>query len=193
MEYEKTSVPRASVYVRARLGEESVKTLFSEIWYCYYARLFVFVRNMSIHQDEVEDAVQEIMLKALSNLERYSMKYAVSTWLYTIARNYCLDVLRKERTRSVHVSSNQSEDLKSRYPEPEVALLISEEEQEIKSIIGKLGDSDRQIAFLRFYEDSSYGRIAEILGLPIGTVKYRVHAIRRVFRKKRSEIHAQDI
>ena len=167
MEHSKTGVPRASVYVRARLGEESVKALFSDIWHCYYARLCVFVRRMSIHQDEVEDVVQEIMMKAFTNIERYSVKYAVSTWLYTIARNYCLDVLRKERARSVYLSSQQREDSQSRYPDPEEELLVSEGEKEIKSIIGNLIYSDQQIAFLRFYEELSYSRIAEPSKTPV--------------------------
>jgi len=179
MAHEKTRLSRASVYVRSRKNKEALQLLFLEIWNIYYRRLTVFTRRMSLPPEDVDDAVQEIMLKIYANLAKYKTQYAVSTWIYTIARNHCYDKLQKERTRAKVFTDNGRIDPVSHYLRPDEVLLKTETENWVKSFIGSLSLQDQQIAFLRFYEELSYKEISSILKIPVGTAKYKIHCMRK--------------
>jgi RNA polymerase sigma-70 factor (ECF subfamily) len=142
---------------------------------------------MAIEPEQVDDLVQEVMLKVYENIDRYNMKYAVSTWLYTIARNHCLDKLREKKTRARHMLSDSQLEVVSTYPTPEEELLAAERSRTLKSLIETLSAMDQHIVFLRFYEECSYRQMASILDMPVGTIKYRVHAIRKKLKTRREK------
>lgn len=169
------------------MGDEAIRSLFSDIWYSYYQRLHVFVRRMVNDPEDVDDSVQEVMLKVFRNLRRYRPDYAVSTWIYTLARNYCLDYLRKVHVRLPLAVGIGEREIESPYPVPEAAALKSESIDFAKGLIDSLSGKDQQIAFLRFFEEMPYSRISSILDIPVGTLKYRVHQIRKILRGKRDE------
>lgn len=187
MRGKKGHLTRSSVYLRSRSGIESAKSLFRDIWYCYYPRLWVFVRQMPIRPVDVDDVMQGVMLKVYENLCNYNARYAFTTWVYTIARNHCLDTMRKEQSRSRFEAGGNIPDIESPYPDPEEALLKSESGKEARLLISTLSRTDQQIAFLRFFEERSYREISRVLGIPTGTLKYRVHTIRRVLEKRRED------
>ncbi len=177
----------AGVFIRSRMGDEAVKSLFADIWYHYYPRLRIFVQRMLVQPEDVDDAVQEAMMKVYQHLAAYRPDCAVSTWIYTIARNHCLDRIRKERVRMRLVSGGDSGEIVSPYPTPEAAVLRSESASLAGALIESLSPEDQQIAFLRFFEEMPFKRISIVLGTPVGTLKYRVHRIRKELRERRGE------
>ena len=170
------------------MGDEAVESLFSDIWYQYYPRLHVFIKRMSIRPADVDDAVQEAMLKVYRNLKAYSVKYAVSTWIYSIARNHCLDMLRKERTQLKVVAESHREEYESPYRGPEETLILSERANQLNALIESLDQQDQQLVFLRFFEEMPYREISSVLSIPVGTLKYRIHSIRRKLRDRKEAL-----
>jgi RNA polymerase sigma-70 factor (ECF subfamily) len=179
-----------ATYIRSRMGDKALESLFSDIWYHYYPRLRVFVRRMFAQPEDVDDAVQEAMLKAYHHLAAYRPNCAFSTWIYTIARNHCLDRLRKEHVRIRLTADRHTIEFESPYPSPEAAALRSESVNVAAALIKSLSSEDQQIAFLRFFEEMPFNQISKALGVPVGTLKYRIHHIRRKLRDKRDESNA---
>lgn len=154
------------------------------IWQEYYAKLMVFISTGSLPtvgatREDREDAVGEIMLKILANLHRYDPRFSLSTWVYTIARNYCIDARRRRAARARHLRPFPFEEPPSSAAGPEEQVLAKEDERLTAAYMARLSDAERQIAYLRFAEGMRYAEIARVLEMPVGTAKYRVHEIRR--------------
>ena len=183
------------LFLDAQANQNSRQRLFETIWTHYYSRLAVFIRGMISSPDaDVEDLIQEILLKVFRNLHRYKPRYSFNTWIYRIARNHCLDYLDKRQNylRVVQTLQRDTQAL-PRVPSvnsPEEQILESELVETIDCYMGTLSSEDRQIAMLRFYESMNYRDIGSIMNKPAGTVKYKVHMIRsglRDFLEKKYE------
>ena len=135
---------------------------------------------------QVEDAVQEIMLKVYRSLERIDGRHATSTWVYTIARNHCIDLRRRSRTRGWLVARRVDPDTLAAPSGrgPEEQALARESAEQIDALIRELDPDDRTILMLRYYEDLPYAEIARTVGRPEGTVRYRVHVIKARLRDR---------
>jgi RNA polymerase sigma-70 factor (ECF subfamily) len=143
------------------------------------------------NQDDAEDMTQESFLKAWRYLSSFQFESAFSTWLYRLATNCCLDLLRsKKRRPTVSLVSEdddgeeQSFDPVDPAPQPEEALIRKEEQAQLQEALDSLEDTQRQIITLRVVNDLSYTEIAEILDLKEGTVKSRLSRARENLRKK---------
>lgn len=152
---------------------------FEQIWQRFYAPLVVFCRGFrAVEYSGVlqpEDLAQEVLLKVFTHLESFDRSYSLATWVYRIARNHCIDVLRR-----VEVVDGEPLHGDETGPErgPEDAAERNELQELIDGYVAGLEDTDRQIAFLRFSEDLKIREIAGILQIPAGTIKYRLHRIR---------------
>jgi RNA polymerase sigma factor (sigma-70 family) len=145
------------------------------------------VRN----NDEAQDLVQETFIKAFSSLKSYNPSYRFTTWLYKIAANSSIDHIRKKRLQTF--SLDQPIDTRDGQVEVEVAdmsyhperdLADKQQRTSISDAIDSLPDKYRQVIIMRHQEDKSYEQIAEILHVPVGTVKARIFRARELLKKK---------
>lgn len=124
---------------------------------------------------EAEDATQEIFLKAYTKLSTYDTTQGkFSSWLFAIARNHCLSMLRKRRPRVY--SLNDEDGLQPAAPDatPREALERSQTRQAIITAIDGLPEELKTPILLFHYEGMGYPAIAQALGIPVGTVKSRI-------------------
>ncbi len=151
-----------------------------------------FVGNSSLAQEAFQEAFLQVHISAAS----FDVSRRFKPWLYTIAANKARDMLRsKARRPSVNLSSaddNDSGDLWS--------CLLTEEEtpadivdkkdtqRQVRGIIAKMPENQREILLLGYFQQLSYKEMAETLGIPIGTVKSRLHSAVSVFAKRYEEI-----
>ena len=174
------------IFLKSSFSLESRNELFESIWRQYYQRILVFVKIMVKNKDSTADDIsQEVMLKVYENLNRYSPVYSFTTWIYAIARNHCLDYLKSKKIHTENFSYLPDTDS---LPQSDMA---SEQDGRIESdelhsfvntYTNSLKSTDRQITFLHFYENLSYKKISGITEIPVGTIKYRVHVIRKGLR-----------
>jgi RNA polymerase sigma-70 factor (ECF subfamily) len=163
----------------------SLQVTFNKIWKKYYRKVTLFCRGILRGEDNVQDDIaQEVMLKIFKNMANYNRKYSLSTWIYTIARNTCLDHKRKKTINAVYLEEGR---IKSKYGSPDEELRKKETEKIIKSYIRKLGEDDSQVVFLRFYENMKIREISRITGIPEGTVKYKIHNIKKGLKEYLTE------
>jgi RNA polymerase sigma-70 factor, ECF subfamily len=184
----KKGISNWQVFIQARGSQESRAKLFNAIWTYYQKRLQCFIGNMT--RGNVEDLFQEVMLKVYQNLEKYNPIYSFNTWIYTIARNHCLNHLNK-RTLPGRFLIKESEErpVETDCDTPEDRALYKELHQTIGATLDKLNDDNRQIAFLRFFEGMKDGDIAGIMEIPAGTVKSRLHSIRMTLKETLEKYH----
>jgi len=117
-----------------------------------------------------EEVTQDIFLKVWRALPAYDGRAAVSTWLYTIARNTCLTAVRAESYRKTTALDQ--------VPEPGVQASVPLE-LELSACLEKLPEIQREVITLFYLQEKSVREVAEILDLPEGTVKSHLHRARR--------------
>jgi RNA polymerase sigma-70 factor (ECF subfamily) len=164
---------------------------FAEAWELYYRKVAYLVSGYCVEKSEREDLVQEVFLKVYRNLHRYSAGYAFSTWLYTVARNVCLDYTRKLKSVKSDLSGMRAGEI----PVADSAVMSAENNELFEVLdrcIGTLSEKDRHIVFFHFYEGMKYKDIAAVMGIPLGTVKYRVFEIKEKLRKALEKIYGEE-
>ncbi len=172
----------------ARQGDQKAfESLLNKYRNLVYHVMMKMVRN----PQEAEDLTQEAFIKAFHALESFNEEFAFSTWLMKIATNNCIDFLRKRklRTYSIDEPLQYKDDqvkieLPAHDPTPERQLLANERKQMIDAAIDSLPPRYRYVIILRHKEEKSYEEIAELLELPLGTVKARIFRAREMLNKK---------
>ena len=146
----------------------------------YQEPLIHFLRSIMGTDEEVFDCAQEAFLAAYRNLWRYSQAYSFRSWLYTIARNKAIDLIRKrKRESSVPIKEN----LVDSNPGPEETFLAKEEAQDVQEILKELPDHYKQALFLRYQQELSYEEISTVLDIPLSSVKNYLHRGKGRLRK----------
>ena len=137
---------------------------------------------------DAEEAAQEAFLAAWQGLAFFRGESSFSTWLYRLASNACVDLLRREgRHRSAAGPSlNDKEaaiDVADDAPSPHALAERAELRQQIEEALSTLPEDYRQVLILREMHQQTYDEIAEILSLDLGTVKSRINRGRKRLRK----------
>ena len=152
-------------------------------------RIFGLCYRYAGNRDDAEDLVQEVFLKAYRGLDRFRGEASVSTWLYRIAVNTCLNWLaaRKGRTEPL------PEVLVDPGPSPPERLGRSERAEAVRRAVLRLPDRQRMTLVLRVYEELSHKEVAEIMGCPVGTAKANFFFALKNLRKHLEGAQAPEI
>jgi RNA polymerase sigma-70 factor (ECF subfamily) len=183
MDYNLKDLSDAELLTRYGNGDEAA---FRVIVDRYKNSLYAFLRQFLNRRDIVEDVFQETFLQLYTSRDSFDKSRPLRPWLFTIAANKAKDALRKwQRTSAVPIGTmGDSEELSfndmlntvtsdSTLPYEEL------EQQETASRVGKvindMPDNLREILLLAYFQKFSYKQMAEVLSIPIGTVKSRLH------------------
>jgi len=161
---------------------------FEELVRRYQRPIVSYIYRMLNDYDGSLDVAQEVFIKVYKSLERYSSDYKFSTWLYRIAHNAAIDHIRKRSGKEQSLETENQEgtfqlQLESPRPNPEQDREQSEWRVEIESVVKCLPSVYRELIVLRHAKDLSYGEIAEVTDLPLGTVKNRLFRAREMMRE----------
>lgn len=145
------------------------------------------VRN----REEAQDLVQETFMKAFNALASYRSEYRFSTWLYKIAANCAIDFVRKKRIEALSLDKPiETKDGRVEFEvpdsswDPEQDLVRKQKLRSIEEAIDSLPDKYREVIIYRHKDDKPYEEIADILRVPVGTVKARIFRARELLKKK---------
>jgi RNA polymerase sigma-70 factor (ECF subfamily) len=173
----------AELFASYVAGEESA---FREIVNRYKNSLYAFLRNFLNQQDLIEDVFQETFIQLYASRDSFDATRPLRPWLFTIAANKAKDALRKQqRTAATLIgaiadSQEMSFDdvldsLTSDETMPYNELEDSEASSQVRQVIADMPENLREILILAYFNKFSYKQMAEILSIPIGTVKSRLH------------------
>jgi RNA polymerase sigma-70 factor, ECF subfamily len=152
---------------RAKQGNKSaLNTLLSN----NYAILKGYIIKMIGNPELSQDIIQEAMLKAVLNINKFNPEAKFSTWLIKIGTNIYIDYLRKNKTMEMI-----SDFLESKEGNPEEITINNIEYQEVMNILMSLTYEKRAVFILKHYYGYKYEEIALILNCPVGTVRSRLH------------------
>jgi RNA polymerase sigma-70 factor (ECF subfamily) len=160
---------------------------FEELVRRYQRPIAAYVYRMVGDYDAALDLTQEVFIKVYNSLSRYRAEFKFSTWIYKIAHNAAIDHLRRhavrEQAMTTSVDGERREVLiESRRLTPEQESERKERRTEIESVVQLLPSSYRELIVLRHSHDLSYDEMAEVTGLPLGTVKNRLFRAREAMR-----------
>lgn len=181
-----SAVADGELIARAIAGREDG---FEELVRRYQRPIAAYVYRMVGDYDSALDLTQEVFIKVYGSLERYRPEFKFSTWIYRIAHNAAIDHLRRVgavRTEDLEVEAENGRSyekpLASKAPTPEQESERRERRAEIEEVVQTLPPAYRELIVLRHAHDLSYEEIAEVTGLPLGTVKNRIFRAREAMR-----------
>ena len=182
-----TALSDHDLVVRAQRGSEKA---YRELLGRYQRPVFSLIYRMIRDREQSEDLAQETFVRVFNNIDRYDPAYKFSSWIFKIATNLTIDWMRKKEPVTVSIDGSRyavtpdeieasTITVESKDENPEELLVARELGAEIEEAIGKLRPEYRQAILLRHIEDRAYEEIAQIMALPLGTVKTYIHRGRK--------------
>lgn len=172
--------------VRLRGGDvEAIATLMQR----YQHRLYRYMLRMVRQPSTAEDLFQQTWLRVMERAHSYDPRRSFEGWLFAIAHNLAIDHLRRRQPESLdeELPSQSGATRADRTPGPAAdaleQMLAEERSARVAEAVAELPASSRELLTLRFEEEMKLDEIAEILALPLGTVKTRLHRALRSLQK----------
>lgn len=169
----------------AKAGDQDA---FEALIRLYEKRVFALTRRMCRNPADAEEAAQEAFLAAWQGLPFFRGDANFSTWLYRLASNACVDLLRREGRHQAAAGPSLDDeelnlDVAGRSGGPQEAAERQELKEQIEQGLQALTPEHRQVLLLREMHQLSYDEIADTLDLDVGTVKSRISRGRKQLRK----------
>jgi len=166
--------------------ENGDTTAYNELLKLYRDPLYFMIYEKVNDKELAKDLTIESLGKAFNKLHLYTPIYTFSTWLFTVARNHCIDYLRKNKLSTISIDKIilNSEgkatnlDLKSSDLNPEQKLERKQRIAMLRQVVDSLKPNYRTLVKLRYFKEMTYDEIAKKLDIPIGTVKAQLHRSR---------------
>ena len=167
----------------------------------YQVDLIRFLTRLTGSRDAAEDAFQETFLQFHISAARFDTSRRLRPWLFTIAANKARDGLRKKARQPLLVLSKPvgQDDgaemvdlLEIDVPAPSEGMLSAEQQQLVDRAVARLSHPLREVLLLAYFQRLSYAQIADELGIPLGTVKSRLHAAVASFAKHWQQLSKTD-
>jgi RNA polymerase sigma-70 factor, ECF subfamily len=136
------------------------------------------------NREDAEDAVQEALVKAWRNIDRFEGRASFTTWIHRIVMNTSLDILRRNTSRPDMMATAEREDEEQPKLEPsheitpEHTVALGEMQLMVRAAVARLAPVHQQAITLREFEEFSYEEIADSASCPVGTVMSRLHHAR---------------
>jgi len=175
---------------RARLGDREA---FGRLVRRHADRVYRLARYLTSSPDDAADVAQETFLRAYRAIGRFEGRSGFATWVLRITTNCALSLRARRRTKkrgmpvvSLSAVAEDDEPIRVADPrgDPEAALQREELGEAVRAAVESLDEEFRTAIVLREIDGRSYEEIAEILGVPLGTVKSKIHRARCALREK---------
>jgi RNA polymerase sigma-70 factor, ECF subfamily len=165
-----------------RLAQRGEEAAISRLVETYQQSVFNVCYRMLGEVTEAEDATQETLMKALTNLHSYDLERPFRPWLLRIASNECIDRIR--RRKNPLSLDGMGEDgawewKQGDSPNPEAEMVRRERRDEVRAVLEALSPQDRAIVTLFYWENLPYTEIESVTGLSISAIKSRLFRARR--------------
>ncbi|MEI8047676.1 MAG: RNA polymerase sigma factor [Bacteroidota bacterium] len=167
--------------------ETGNRVAYSELMNAYFDKVYSRMLKMTGQAGDAEDLAMEAFNKAFSKLDQYTPDFAFSTWLYRIAKNNCIDYLRRnKKDNDKMVNEHEAEggitahELANQLPSPEQMMINQQETRLLREIVETLHPKYKDIIKLHYFKELSCEEIARQLEIPEGTVKVRLFRAREL-------------
>jgi len=135
------------------------------------------------NEAEASEVAQEAFLRAFQNLGRYDAERPFDLWVLAIARNLCLDILRRRTRLQTQDVDDMKDALPSGAPTQEEGAIAHQERRSLEAAVGTLPADDREVLALYYVQKRTTKQIAEVMGVAPGTIMARLFRAREKLRK----------
>ncbi len=159
---------------------------FNLLYKRYSGKIFGKSLSLLKSESEAEDATQDIMMKILLNMSKFSGKSRFSTWIYSITYNYCIDFLRrKKKDPSVYVDDyienlDVPDDVEDKF-------LLEMNVSRLKIILEEIPTGDKTILLMKYQDEMSIREISHILNKSESAIKMKIKRAKQKFKKTFNE------
>lgn len=169
-----------------RALDQGDTTAYNELMKLYRDPLYFMLLEKVGDKELAKDLTIEALGKAFKKLHMYTPNYTFSTWLFTVARNNCIDYLRKNKIKTTSIDQftidndgkKNKIDIQSDELNPEGILIRKQKIAILRQVVDKLKPKYRELVKLRYFKEMSYEEISTLLQVPIGTVKAQLYRSR---------------
>ncbi|MFA5934367.1 MAG: RNA polymerase sigma factor [Candidatus Paceibacterota bacterium] len=150
---------------------------FSLIVDTYLKSILNFSYKLVGNKKDAEDITQEVFLKVWKSLKKFDIEKSFKTWIFAIARNTCIDFLRKKNEIPFSKFDNEEGDnilednLIDKELLPDEVFVGGENKKLIEDVLSKLSFIQKEVIILRYMNDLNFNEISEILNIPLNTIK----------------------
>jgi RNA polymerase sigma-70 factor (ECF subfamily) len=176
----------------ARYLRDQNTMYFTVLYRRYAGKVFAKCISMLADEGQARDATQDIFIKVLLNLARFTEQSSFSTWVYSITYNYCIDMIRKKKKMPliftedvVKVSTETNQEL------PDSVLLEMKQER-LEKVIDRLPPGDKAILMMKYIDDMQIREIGEVLGKTESAIKMQIMRAKQRAQLIYEEIYGQD-
>lgn len=180
-----------NIVERALTGDAEA---FGELVRRWERRIFALTYGMLGREEDARDATQETFIAAFRNLRGFRGEAKVSSWLHRIAVNQCITRQRRAKVRSETALEDEQEKDAGTFATPSIhspARVVEKRQvtRAVRKAINSLPVELRQVVVMKEFEDLTFKEIADILGLPLSTVKSRLYT---AFKQLQMRLHKFD-
>jgi len=181
MRYYNSDKPDEEIALLVQAGDVD---LFGVLVERYEKKMMRYARKFLSNQEDIEDAIQGVFLKAYENIQSFDTKRKFSTWLYSIAHNKLVNVLKKNKRRSLLFFSDLDTFLPQRFAHNNVHedILDKEVRRMLDKCLEKLDYKYKEPLVLYYFEDMDYKQISDIMRIPVSTVGVRLKRGRKAMK-----------
>ncbi len=174
---------------------------FRELLRRYERPVFSLIYRMVRDRTLAEDLAQEAFIRAFNAIASYNTSYKFSNWIFKIANNHTIDHLRKRKLDTISIHGSPHATTADEVSQTRLVIESADEDpleliehrelgDQIESAIGELREEYRTVILLRHVEGYAYEEIADIMGLPLGTVKTYLHRARNELKSRLAHLTA---
>lgn len=157
--------------------------LFDILYKRYSGKVYAKCISLLKNEARAEDAVQEIFMKVLLNLSKFSGRSKFSTWLYSISYNFCIDTIRKQKKQP----STRAEDIDNREDVADEDIndkfILETNIKRLKVILNEIPLKDKSILLMKYQDEMSIKEISEVLHKSESAVKMKIKRAKQKFKK----------
>lgn len=161
--------------------------VFEQLVSMYEKKIYNYAYGFTLNREDALDITQEVFLKIYRNIDKFKEKSSLSTWIYKITSNVCIDAVRKNNKHKTVDMTAENEEYINKIPDKaeSVDKILENKEisEEIFNSIKQLDYDSRQVIVMRDILGLSYTEISEILKANDGTIKSRISRSRKKLRE----------
>ena len=162
--------------VKQLQNEKTASRAFETLLKTYTEPVYWQIRRMVLNHEDANDIVQNVFIKAWTNLQNFRGDAKLSTWLFKIAVNESINFLNKEKHRvQNNVSDSEDESLLIKNLEADDYFDGDALQLELQEAIARLPEKQRLVFNMRYYDEMKYEEMSEILGTSVGALKASYH------------------
>jgi len=174
-----------ALYIKDYLENKSEKAAYNLVQK-YRKFVYLTVLQKINDSDEAKDITQDVFIKVLNSLNKFDSRSSFKTWLYRIAVNETINVLRKKKIRQFFSLGSNDDDenemqFKDESPNPEQKYESSELYKQIITAINKLPKKQREVFMYKYFDELTYEEMSQITGVSVGALKANYfYAVRKL-------------